>query len=54
MINAILWCVKGLFRNFLPKDIIFYHLPHNNTNKNYVASTMHNDFIKQKSNNGLF
>ena len=29
-------------RNILPKDIIFVHLEHNNSNKNYVASRMKN------------
>ncbi|HHX67994.1 MAG TPA: tRNA (adenine-N(6)-)-methyltransferase [Gallicola sp.] len=27
----------------LPKDILFEHLEHNNSRKNYVASRMHND-----------
>lgn len=27
-------------RNFLPKDIIFEHLPHNNSGKNFVSSKM--------------
>lgn len=27
--------------NLLPKDIIFYNLPHNNSNLNYIASSMY-------------
>jgi hypothetical protein len=27
--------------NFLPKDLIFHSLPHNNSNKNYKASAMY-------------
>lgn len=29
--------------DFLPNDLMFYSLPHNNSNKSYVASTMYND-----------
>jgi hypothetical protein len=28
--------------NFLPRDLIFHSLPHNNSNKNYKASAMYN------------
>ena len=28
---------------FLPKDLIFKHLPHNNTNKNFIPSRMENN-----------
>jgi len=33
-------------RNFLPKDVIFTHLEHNNSNKYYKASAMENDRCK--------
>jgi hypothetical protein len=31
-------------RNVLPEKLIFEHLPHNNTGKNYKPSRMHKDF----------
>jgi hypothetical protein len=30
--------------NFLPRDIIFKHLEHNNSNKNFISSRMAGDF----------
>lgn len=30
--------------NFLPKDIIFHHLEHNNSGKNFIGSNMKNNF----------
>ena len=30
--------------NMLPNDLIFYHLPHNNTGKNFVGSRMNKQF----------
>lgn len=37
----------------LPKDIIFEHLAHNNSNENYVASKMYNEIIKEKQNDKI-
>ena len=44
--------------NILPKDLMFTHLEHNNTGKNYVASRMMKDtknyLIKEDFNNKIF
>lgn len=51
--NNSYYCYK-----LLPKDLIFTHLEHNNSNSNYVASRMNKDlkedFKIEKDNNKLF
>lgn len=39
--------------NFLPNDLMFVHLEHNNSGKKFVASHMYKDFegVKNKSSN---